>query len=449
MNTPKQWFKQKGGRSRLAILNIILSFCSKGINILISLLLVPMTIHYVNQTRYGIWLTLSSIITWIGFFDLGLGNGMRNKFAEAKAKGNTELAKQYVSTTYFSIGTIVLILFIIISAINHFINWPVVLNVSPSYRVELREVFAFLAFFFCMNMVAKLFSSLLTADQRPGLASLIGVSGQILSLIAIFVLTRVSEGSLLNLAMFYAGIPTISLLLWTIIAYSFTRYKQFTPKLKYFRPILIKDIFNIGIQFFIIYLCLIAIFQIINIVISRELGPESVTQYNIAHKYFSIIYSIAIIIISPFWSAFTDAYHKQDTKWMFHVKAILEKLWLCAAFAILIMLFFSKQFYHLWVGDEIKIETNLSLGMAIFVVVQCLGAIYMNLINGIGTVRLQLIIYVIFAIISYPLMVFSAHHWGLNGILIAPSLCYLIQALLGRIQINKLLHSEAKGLWGK
>ena len=73
----------------------------------------------------------------------------------------------------------------------------------------------------------------------------------------------------------------------------------------------------------------------------------------------------------------------------------------------------------------------------------------MNLINGIGAVRLQLIIYVIFAIISYPLMVFSAHNWGLNGILIAPSLCYLIQALLGRIQINKLLHSEAKGLWAK
>ena len=249
--------------------------------------------------------------------------------------------------------------------------------------------------------------------------------------------------------MFYAGIPTISLLLWAIIAYSFTRYKQYSPKLKYFRPILIKDIFNIGIQFFIIYLCLIAIFQIINIVISRELGPESVTHYNIAYKYFSIVYSIAIIIISPFWSAFTDAFHKQDTKWMLHVKSTLEKLWLFAVLAILIMLFFSQQFYNLWVGDEIKIETELSFGMAIFVVVQCLGAIYMNLINGIGTVRVQLIVYIIFAIISYPLMIYSSRHWGLFGILLTPSLCYLVQALLGRFQIKKLLNGEAKGLWVK
>ena len=431
MNTPKQWYKQKGGRSRLAIFNIILSFGSKGINILISLLLVPMTIHYVNQTRYGIWLTLSSIIAWISFFDLGLGNGMRNKFAEAKAKGNIELAKQYVSTTYFSIGTIVILLFITVSAINHFINWPVVLNVSPLYREELRAVFAILVFFFCMNMIAKLFSSLLTADQRPGIASLIGVSGQILSLIAIFVLTKFSEGSLLNLAIFYAGIPTISLLLWSIIAYGFTRYKQFTPKLKYFRPILIKDIFNIGIQFFIIYLCIIAIFQVINIVISRELGP------------------VAIIIISPFWSAFTDAYHKQDTKWMLHVKATLEKLWLCAVFAILIMLFFSKHFYHLWVGDDIKIGTELSFGMAIFVVVQCLGAIYMNLINGIGTVRLQLIVYIFFAIISYPLMIYSSRHFGLFGILVAPSLCYLAHAIIAKIQLEKILGGKSNGIWSK
>ena len=49
-------------------------------------MLVPLTIHYINPTRYGIWLTVSSIIGWVSFFDIGFGNGLRNKFAEALAK---------------------------------------------------------------------------------------------------------------------------------------------------------------------------------------------------------------------------------------------------------------------------------------------------------------------------------------------------------------------------
>ena len=314
MNHLLQRYKKMGDRSRRSIWNIVLSFCAKGISIITSLMVVPLTIHYVNPTRYGIWLTLSSIIAWIGFFDLGLGNGMRNKFAEAKAKGDIELVIQYVSTTYFVIGCIVLAHFAVVFCANFFIDWSLVLNIDAEYTSELRKVFGVLASFFCLNMIAKLFSTILTADQRPGISSLLYVSGQILSLIAIYLLTKLSEGSLLNLAMFYAGVPTLTMLCWSLIAFRFTRYRQYAPRLKAVRPKLIKSVLNLGFKFFIIYLCMIAIFQIINIAISRELGPEAVTRYNVAQKYFNIVYSVAIIIISPFWSAFTDAYHKNDQR---------------------------------------------------------------------------------------------------------------------------------------
>ncbi|GAH31869.1 unnamed protein product, partial [marine sediment metagenome] len=73
-------------RSIRAKKNIFASFGLKGISILISFLLVPLVLNYIDITKYGIWLTLSSIIGWFGFFDIGLGNGLRNKFAEAIAK---------------------------------------------------------------------------------------------------------------------------------------------------------------------------------------------------------------------------------------------------------------------------------------------------------------------------------------------------------------------------
>jgi len=71
----KNFFSKGHERTVLAKKNIIASLLVKGGSILVGLALVPLTIHYVNATQYGIWLTLSSLIGWFSFFDVGLGNG--------------------------------------------------------------------------------------------------------------------------------------------------------------------------------------------------------------------------------------------------------------------------------------------------------------------------------------------------------------------------------------
>ncbi|HTY58554.1 MAG TPA: hypothetical protein VMF59_07030, partial [Bacteroidota bacterium] len=52
-------------RSVRAKQNIVALFLLRGVSMAINLVLVPMTLAYLNQTRYGIWLILSSIIGWV------------------------------------------------------------------------------------------------------------------------------------------------------------------------------------------------------------------------------------------------------------------------------------------------------------------------------------------------------------------------------------------------
>ncbi len=78
--------------------NIFALLILRGISLIIGFLIVPLTLHYLSPIKYGIWLTISSMVGWFTFFDIGLGNGFRNKFAEAKAKNDFELARIYVST---------------------------------------------------------------------------------------------------------------------------------------------------------------------------------------------------------------------------------------------------------------------------------------------------------------------------------------------------------------
>ena len=449
MSKLSQILSGMSGRSVQATRHIIISLIARGVGILCSLIVVPMTINYVNPTQYGIWLTVSSIIGWIAFFDLGLANGFRNKFAEAKARGDLKLAREYLSTTYFSMSVIIGLLLLIIIVVNSFLDWPVILKVDESFRIELRQVFAILSVFFCLNLVANTFATLLTADQKPGYASLINCIGQVLSVVSIFVLTKTTEGSLLNLSLYFAGIPCLVMIVSSIIAYCGTGYRQYAPSYRFVRLPLIKDILGKGIQFFLIYLCLILIFQVSSIVLSREIGPLSVTQYNIANKYFNVLYMVMIIIINPFWSAFTDAYTKDDKDWMTGTVSKLEKIWLISVLVAALMLLLSSVFYKIWIKDSVQVPFSLSAAMCVYVLTRTLADVYMYAINGIGAIRIQMIIYLVFAVIAWPSLVWSCRLFGVFGVVLFPSLVYIVQAIIGKIQLSKLISGRAEGLWSR
>jgi O-antigen/teichoic acid export membrane protein len=443
----KTIYANSSGRSKEAVKGVVLSVVAKMIYVLSSFLTVPLMIDYVNATRYGIWLTLSSIIGWVTLFDLGLGNGFRNRFAEAKAEGNIELARCYLSTTYFSVSFIVIIIYIFICLCSVFIDWSMVINVEPAYNEELGEIFIILSAFFCMTMVANLVSTMLMADQKTGFASMIQGGGQLLSLISVWILTRISEGSLTNLALYYAGMPCLLTIVVTLFVYSSDKYKNIAPHFRYIKMGLIRDILGIGVQFFIIYLCMIFIFQIINIIISREIGPEAVTEYNIAYKYFALLNTINIIVLTPFWSAFTDAYKRNDYSWMKRTIKALEFIWVGNSATGLLMCILAPYVYLLWVGANVEVSQELSLCVCVYVIILNLGNLYMYLINGIGTVRIQLIIYLSFAFVSWPLMTVACRLWGVAGVVVIPTIVMLFQAVFGKIQLRKLLDKTAKGIW--
>ena len=159
-------------RSVNAKKNILASLIIKGCSILISLFLVPLTIHYLNPTRYGIWLTLSSIIGWLGFFDIGFGNGLRNKFAQSIAMGKHEQARVYVSTTYAILSIIIASVLILFFLINPFLDWSRILNTPGSMSGELSILALIVFVFFCLQFVLQLITTVLTANQQPAKASL-------------------------------------------------------------------------------------------------------------------------------------------------------------------------------------------------------------------------------------------------------------------------------------
>ena len=94
------------------------------------------------------------------------------------------------------------------------------------------------------------------------------------------------------------------------------KYKNIAPKFSKVDFVLGKSLFSLGLQFFVIQIAGIIQFQTANIILIRYFGSIEVTNYNIAFKYFSVLTMFMSILMTPLWSAVTEAYAKEDYQWI-------------------------------------------------------------------------------------------------------------------------------------
>jgi len=412
--------------------------------------MVRMVFDYLDQTEYGIWLTLTSFITWFTFFEIGLGNGLKNKLAEALAVKDYNLGKIYVSTTYAILTIVIGFVAIFFFVANFYIDWTVVLNTEKDLSDELT-ILAYIVFgFFFLRFVVKLISIVLSADQRPAIANAFGPIGNLFVLTIVYVLTKTTEGSLIYLGWAFSIIPVLILFIANVYFYS-NDYKHIAPSIKYVKMIYAKDLLNLGFKFFVIQIAGLIIYQSSTIIIAQYFGPSEVTIYNIAYKYFSIILMVFTIIVSPFWSAYTEAWVKNDIVWIKNTVKKLLMIWsIISAFGI-VMLLFAKQFYQLWIGDRIIIPFNLSFVLLIYFVTYSFSGIFNMFINGVGKIKLQLILSGVSAIlfIVVAIVLIEVFHLGIVSLVIASIIANIEGFIIAPIQYNKLINNRAHGIWNK
>jgi O-antigen/teichoic acid export membrane protein len=436
-------------RSVKAKKNIIASFFIRGISIAISLILVPLTINYINTSRYGIWLTLSSIIAWFSFFDIGLTQGLRNKFAEAKAKGNDELAQVYVSTTYAILAIIFFLVWAIFLIANNFLNWAHILNVSDSMRPEISTLAIIIFTYFCLQFVLRIITTLILANQEPAKSSLIDVSGQIVSLIFIFILVKTTQGSLIKLGIALCLSPLLVLSSATLLLFKGT-FKKYKPKISKIKFSYAKGLFNLGVVFFIIQVAGIIQYQTANIIIAQNFSTADVTSYNIVFKYFGILNMIFVIFLTPFWSASTEAYMKNDIQWIKNGIKKYTQLNIIMTVIGFIMLISSPTVYRVWLGEgKVNISFYLSLWGFLYFNVTIFASKYVYFLNGINALRIQFLacIFSPFIYIAVSMLLIKYYHMGVYSLFIASIIANFNGYILAPLQYYQVVNKNKKGIW--
>ncbi|MES5169650.1 hypothetical protein ABVC73_15125 [Prevotella melaninogenica] len=436
------------GRSEMLKNNILYSAILKVIGVITSLLVVTITLNYLNSELYGVWLTITSILYWFSFFDIGLGNAMRNYLTEAISKGDYKEAQSYLSTTIVALTIMASIIAIVGFILLNLLNLNNVFNTNTISNTELQNVLFVAIGFTLILFVLKNIGYVFVALQKYALWDFINTLGNIIGLLIIFLLTKFTNGKIIYVVFAFTCTPVIIYILAAIPI--FRKYPEFRPTLQSFRKDFLSTIVGKGLGFFLIQItsCLI-IYGGSNLFITQFCGPESVTTYNIAYKFFNLLAIGYLVFIAPMWNAYTDAYVKQDFNWIDKTFKSALKIWLFTEVVGIIMLIVSQYFYLFWVGKAIHVPFMVSLSVFLYISFFNLNNCVTYLLNGLNKIYIQIITSIITTFIYLTIMFVWGHNMNIQEIVFYMSAAYGAMTAIHFYQCRKLINQKATGIWNK
>ena len=432
-----------GALSAKVNFNIAVSFALRAVSIIISFLIVPYSLKLLDTDKYGIWLAISSTVSWISILDIGLANGLRNKVAEYIARKEYNQAKIAVSSTYAILLLIILPIAAIFAIAAPFINWNNVFNTKLDQQellYTLITVFTGLSFQFILKPI----SSILQGDQKIYKSNQIQLICNFIPLVPIILLGKYLQGSMFALAIAQTILPVGVLLVYTILLFN-KSYADIKPSLKFIDLKKSKSLFQLSIAFFIVQIAGVFLYSTTEIIVAREFGGGDVAIYVSLYKYYSATSIVINIILATYWSAFTNAFALNDIEWIRSSTKKLVKIAALFLIVIIVQVLLAVPVFKIWVGDKIQVPFTLSVGMAVYFAVALFTAVYTVILNGTGKVKIQSIVSIITAILHIPVVLFFIRylHLGLNSIIYASILWSVIQVILWKKEIGVILNTKA------
>lgn len=428
-------------RSRILVKNVSLGVIYKAINLIVVFTTIPLLLNYLEKEQYGVWVTIFSIVNIVFFVDAGIGNGLKTKLSEAISLKDFKLASTYISTAYIFISILALLLLIIGFVLIFNFNLQTILNTSIENE-ELKTVLLTILVMVVISFLLSLFKPFYYATQQASKVELAMLIYQVIVLIGIFILLHYFTRNLLFIAIIYGGSNILIGSIFTVMF--FKKHKNIKFNINSFEKNKVKDLMGLSLAFFCIQLCMIIIFTTDNLIITNLIGPEEVTTYDIVYKLFQVIITISVIAQDSFWALYTDAFQKKDFKWIKQTLQRLNLLFLLLVGFVVIMYFFSEAIILFWIQKELNISKNLILFMSLFVMVRVYGVIYMNFLNSIGKVKLQMWLYVFGAILNIPLSIYFVEecNFGSSGVILGTIVSVISLTIALPIQSKIILNKH-------
>jgi len=420
-------------RYRRVALTAFTSLSAKGITLLTAVVLVPISFRYLGAERYGLWMSITSFVLFLGFADMGIGNGLTVRIAEANGADDLARIPVLVSAAFYfllplSVGFLALFAWLVRT-----IDLPTFYGVHTQLAIlEARPATLSLLACTFISMPLSVVLRVETGFQQGFVADLWNALGSLLGLAAV-VLVIHQGGSLPAMVLALAGVPQLV----TACNWSwqfFISRSALKPRLRLFNTPVALELLSMGGLFFVQQCFGLIYYLSDNLVIARTMGSTEVARYAVLQRLFSLGL-VTQYLVMPLWPAVAEALARRDFAWASRTtkRAICLTIFVGLLCSVPLLLS-SRVLVTRWSGIDPGPIDILRVGFAVWVILVGYIATMGVFLNQTLMMRRHLCIYGAASLASLAIKICFAMHGSLAGVIwgtnIAFGVIYVVPSIV-------------------
>ncbi len=417
-------------RSRRRFLRVGLTgavtLAARGMTVLIGLVTLPLTSHYLGKERFGLWLTLSSFITWVSIADLGLSNSLINSLSTADGKNDKSQAQLAVASAFWMTSAVATVFILTVILTVPLLDWPGVFNVtSPESAREIAPALLVI-FLFCALRLPSSIINCVYQGYQEGYAYQLwnGLSG-VLGAVGLIVAIKLQAG-LAWLAVAFLGSMLLADLFSAIYLFGWRR-EWLLPRWKFFDWRQAKWLLRQGGQFWIAQMSAVMMLQTGLLMVSTMFGASESAGFGTTLRLFGLVGAVQTAFVAPLWAAYGEAAARRDYGWLsqtFKRSIRISLLWSLPA--SLAMFVAAPLLFKLLVTADVTSDWHLRLAVMAMEVLNSMARCVSTLLNGLGAVRSQAVFGPVGGVVNLTVAWLLAKWIGIPGVAWAAAICLLL-----------------------
>jgi O-antigen/teichoic acid export membrane protein len=389
--------------------------------------MIPLTLNYMGNETYGLWMAVTALTGMAAFADLGLGNGLMTKLAPCYAHDDHRTARTHISNAYAVVGLVAVLLLVVLIGTAGIVPWQSMLNsgASDPDRANASLVAVTCLAAFIANIPLSLVMRVQYAYQMVGQANIWQTTGSLWSIPLVAGAVHWDLGIGVVVATAVAG-PLLANIANSVWLYA-RRLPELAPRVGEVDRRQARQLLGLGGQFLVLTIVMSIATNADQLVAAHTLGLAAVTTYSVPARLFGQLGILVSLVNLPLWPANGEALAKGDTRW---VRTITRRMMVASAVAValpgLAFVLLGDAFLSAWLGSDLGASPALMSGLALWWAMLASISPYFMVQNSVGVLMPQLAGWTLYLVVSVPLKIVAAPVFGLGGIVFAGVIPYAL-----------------------
>lgn len=393
--------------------------------LMIPKVLVPL----LGPERFGIVLTILSLVTFLSVSDLGIGSNLITTLSQLVGDERYEEAAR-VQTNGFAVVSLIGLILLLISLVLFKVDLGVQLfpRSSDALQIEASKAIAVMVLMFAITTPLTLVNKIQFAFQRGHVANL----WQVVAAVMNFSFASVAAWMGMGIVGVVIGLSAGNLLCGLLNTFFHLSSKAtYRPSVHLIDVSLWRSLIYGSSFYLLMQVIYLVAYGLDAVLIARGVGAIEAAKYALAERFFSMVAVGTTIVTTPLWAAYGEAHGAGQYDLAFYtLKKWTRRIMLTAmALTIAIVLMVNPAIKYLSSGS-LLVPIGLALAMGTWRIVESIGASLSVYIYTIDRVRFILFAGLATAVTSLICKLLFLPWLGVLSMPLSTAACYIIFCLL-------------------